>query len=98
MKREQPEQDSPTQKEVDEDEKEYWGQLVSKTKRVNSVKLRTDTFKIGRNAKNNMVINDKKISTHHCLFGREKDSDMQYTYYIQDLSSNGTSLNGDKVT
>jgi VWFA-related protein len=54
------------------------------------VALADDTFSIGRETNNNLVLRDPLVSRHHALITRQQDA-----YWIEDLKSqNGTLLDG----
>ncbi len=74
-----------------------WCTLESASSHVDSIKVSSDAYSIGRNAANDTVIKDKRISGKHCIVGREKDGKGEWTYFVEDLSTNGTFRNGKKV-
>jgi pSer/pThr/pTyr-binding forkhead associated (FHA) protein len=56
--------------------------------------LEGETVQIGRGRKNEIVIHDNEVSREHCVLNRAGDN-----YELRDLgSSNGTFLNGQRVT
>eukprot|EP00742_Colponemidia_sp_Colp-10_P004278 GILJ01004563.1.p1 GENE.GILJ01004563.1~~GILJ01004563.1.p1 ORF type:complete len:508 (+),score=59.34 GILJ01004563.1:89-1525(+) len=74
-----------------------WGKLVSlNQKNVNSIELVHDAMSIGRKEENHTVLSDPRVSGFHCCVRRETQ-DGSVTYTLEDLSSNGTFLNGTKV-
>ena len=97
------EEDAETQKEqqqqhnAEEEQKSHWCVLESKSPLTEILQISPDTFTFGRNASNNKVISDSKISAKHCALSREKTEAGTWKYYIEDLSSNGTYHNGKKI-
>eukprot|EP00743_Colponemidia_sp_Colp-15_P003926 GILK01004235.1.p1 GENE.GILK01004235.1~~GILK01004235.1.p1 ORF type:complete len:509 (+),score=97.03 GILK01004235.1:43-1527(+) len=74
-----------------------WGKLVSlNQKNVDSIELVHDAMSIGRKEENDTVLTDPRVSGFHCCVRRETQ-DGGVTYTLEDLSSNGTFLNGTKV-
>ena len=90
-------QELDTQKAAEEELKSFWCTLESKSTKIDSIHVAPDQYSIGRNAQNNTVIEDSKISGKHCMIMREKESEGKWSYMVQDLSANGTYLNGKKV-
>ena len=82
-----------------EESKSHWCKLVSKTTRYAGATVSQDSFSIGRAPSNNFQIKDSKISSSHCVFLRSKKtgSSDDYEYFIEDKSTNGTYLNGEKI-
>jgi VWFA-related protein len=64
--------------------------LISRGGQEHEVPLNDDTFSIGRDADNNLVLRDAHVSRHHALISRH-----QGAYWIEDLKSqNGTLQDG----
>ena len=74
-----------------------WARLVSIYKNQPDIEITTDSFTVGRKEYNNLSINNHKISSTHCIISREKEADGTYGYFIDDVSSNGTFHNGNKM-
>lgn len=56
---------------------------------------------IGRLPQNDIIIDDSSVSSHHAKVYRETNPDFpdNIEYYVEDLgSTNGTELNGEKVS
>lgn len=77
-----------------------WAKLNSVTRQtVNSVKIRTQTFSIGRHPDNDLQINDGRLSGFHCRIERginEETGAMEV--WLVDLSTNGAYKNGSLVS
>ena len=54
----------------------------------------TDELSIGRLKTNDIVLNNESVSRHHCIIRRQDDG----TYILYDKSSNGTYVEGHKLT
>jgi pSer/pThr/pTyr-binding forkhead associated (FHA) protein len=64
--------------------------VVARGGQEHEVPLNDDSFSIGRDADNNLVLRDAHVSRHHALISR-----YQGAYWIEDLKSqNGTLLDG----
>jgi len=76
-----------------------WSKLISKTTRIQNVQIWQDSYSIGRASACSLQIKDTKISGNHCVFSRSKKADNQsiYDFFLEDLSTNGTYLNGEKI-
>jgi pSer/pThr/pTyr-binding forkhead associated (FHA) protein len=78
------------------------GQRLEKHKRIRELELGfqgkfykiTTKITIGREKSNNIVVDDNMVSRFHAFIQKIKDE-----YYIKDMAStNGTSVNNEKVT
>jgi len=74
-----------------------WAHLISLSKNNPDNEITSDIFTIGRKFFNNLQIRNPKLSATHCIIRREKEKDNNYTYYVEDLSANGTFHNGSKI-
>ncbi|EFA82945.1 putative protein serine/threonine kinase [Heterostelium album PN500] len=85
-----------TGKEQDEEEDEkikIWGELLAVSDKLSSVTLSDDSFVLGRLKTCNITIPETIISAKHCrLFKSSNDCIL-----IQDLSTNGTFINGKMI-
>eukprot|EP01118_Nematostelium_gracile_P013043 TRINITY_DN4871_c0_g1_i1.p1 TRINITY_DN4871_c0_g1~~TRINITY_DN4871_c0_g1_i1.p1 ORF type:complete len:513 (-),score=103.21 TRINITY_DN4871_c0_g1_i1:1072-2610(-) len=101
---------SPTQEKATQDYSviEYapktraWGRLISASKEVGHIDLVNDEILIGRRKDCLVTFDDLRISGKHCRIFRsfsesQTDSPNAFDIYIEDLSSNGTFLNGKKL-
>ncbi|CAG9836647.1 unnamed protein product [Diabrotica balteata] len=80
-----------------------WGRLISCIPTLKSVAINKDAFKLGRSLSCDIIIKESNFSTNalvgtiskeHCIIFKNPCS----TYaYLQDLSKNGTYVNGTKV-
>ena len=60
----------------------------------NSLPIQSETFRIGREVNNDLVINNMGVSSHHAII-TQKDNQ----FFIEDLdSTNGSFLNSEKIT
>ncbi|CAF0925598.1 unnamed protein product [Didymodactylos carnosus] len=89
----------------EEDSDPCWGRLLSINKLFTSINLYENEYSLGRNAKCKIVLDSPLIqqskyflaySSVHFKITREQTGSHTYTY-LQDTSSNGTFINGDKV-
>eukprot|EP01114_Cavostelium_apophysatum_P007077 TRINITY_DN1876_c0_g1_i3.p1 TRINITY_DN1876_c0_g1~~TRINITY_DN1876_c0_g1_i3.p1 ORF type:complete len:491 (-),score=180.47 TRINITY_DN1876_c0_g1_i3:220-1692(-) len=72
---------------------EPWARLFSLNPKRSHVDIRPDQFLIGRSTEEcNLAFDDKLISTKHCRIYRESG-----IIFCEDLSSNGTYINGKKL-
>lgn len=79
------------------EEEEYWGHLVQVGSNGNGrLKLVNDSYSIGRNDSNCIIIKDKKISGLHFRIVLEKGKTHNIPI-IYDESSHGTFLNGERI-
>lgn len=93
-----------TQLESQPLENVIWGRLYGKNIKFKSLDLNTDEFKAGRGEANNLVLslNDLpekilcRISKVHFIIKRA-NCDVGNPVYIQDMSRNGTFVNGEKI-
>jgi serine/threonine-protein kinase Chk2 len=74
-----------------------WAHLISLSKSTPDNEINSDIFTIGRKDFNNFQIRNSKVSGRHCIITREKEADNNYTYYVEDVSANGTFHNGSKI-
>lgn len=76
----------------------HWAFLA----RVNSFEMRffiKDQFTMGRHPLNDVHCSDGLISGRHCIVSRQYDSATnEYKVWLEDLSANGTYINGVKVS
>ncbi|KYQ90888.1 hypothetical protein DLAC_07759 [Tieghemostelium lacteum] len=73
---------------------DVWGRLISMNPKFEHIELKDDDCLFGRNKECQIKYTDKKISSRHCRILRQKEPDeVDYRYYIEDLSTNGTYLN-----
>lgn len=96
-------EDGHTSEEDSAQEANIWGRFLSINKYFPSVNLTDDEYSVGRARKCSIPLDSKEIqaskyylaysSTH---FKIVRDTVKKYVY-IQDLSSNGTYVNGDKI-
>jgi len=71
-----------------------WGRLVSLNPSCPSVDLSESEIFVGRQSSCAIRISDRLISGKHCRIFRESNDGL---VFLEDLSSNGTWLNGDKI-
>eukprot|EP01114_Cavostelium_apophysatum_P013992 TRINITY_DN3508_c0_g1_i1.p1 TRINITY_DN3508_c0_g1~~TRINITY_DN3508_c0_g1_i1.p1 ORF type:complete len:541 (+),score=161.53 TRINITY_DN3508_c0_g1_i1:317-1939(+) len=75
--------------------KELWGRLVPLNPKDPCVELTGTGITIGRRQSEcDVIFTDRLISGKHCKIFREESDDI---VFVQDLSSNGTFLNGEKL-
>ena len=67
-----------------------WCELTSLTEQAKDIQITSDYYTIGRKETKDAQIKNSKLSSVHCIIRREKQADGSFSYYIQDLSSNGT--------
>jgi len=70
-----------------------WGKLTSFNVTLDNVNLIKDTYSIGRNSTNDIAIVDIRLSGIHCKIYRNEDGEC----WIEDLSSNGTYIENEKI-
>ncbi|EGG23418.1 putative protein serine/threonine kinase [Cavenderia fasciculata] len=70
----------------------YWGELLSLGEKLQSVSLKDESLVLGRLKSCNVQIAELVVSAKHCRLFRNNDS-----IFIQDLSTNGTYLNGKPI-
>jgi serine/threonine-protein kinase Chk2 len=92
-----------SQEEDENQESNIWGRLLSINKLFPSVNLIDDEYSVGRGKKCSIVLDSKEIqaSRYHPAYSSThfkivRDL-VKNIVYIQDLSSNGTYVNGDKI-
>lgn len=73
-----------------------WGKLVSLNPDYPSVDLNETEVLLGRQSSCNIQIAEMSISGRHCRVTREVCEGSK-VYFVEDLSSNGTFLNGEKI-
>jgi len=72
-----------------------WGKLTSINHlKIDNSNLSEDGYVIGRNATCTISIPDKRLSGAHCQVTRDKENGQ---VFVEDLSTNGTWLNEDKI-
>ena len=74
-----------------------WARLTSLSKNNPDNEITSDIFTIGRKVSNDLQIKNPKLSARHCRITREKERDNTYSYYVEDVSTNGTFHNGSKI-
>eukprot|EP00826_Nyctotherus_ovalis_P053430 TRINITY_DN6947_c0_g2_i1.p1 TRINITY_DN6947_c0_g2~~TRINITY_DN6947_c0_g2_i1.p1 ORF type:complete len:114 (-),score=18.19 TRINITY_DN6947_c0_g2_i1:1-342(-) len=74
-----------------------WCDLISLTAQTGDIEIASDRHTIGRKEYNDTQIKNYKLSAVHCIITREKQPDGSFSYYVQDLSSNGTHHNKVKI-
>eukprot|EP01133_Synstelium_polycarpum_P015721 gene15721-18679_t len=77
--------DAPTT----EDSSKFWGELLSLGDKLRSVSLSDESLVLGRLKTCNIHVTEAVVSAKHCRLFRSNDNVL-----IQDLSTNGTFLNG----
>ncbi|CAF0965840.1 unnamed protein product [Rotaria magnacalcarata] len=96
-------EDSAPCDEDDIQKPDVWGRLLSINKYFPSINLVEDEYSLGRGKKCSIIIDSKEVqatklfATYSSVhFKISRDTVKNYVY-IQDLSSNGTFVNGDKI-
>eukprot|EP01119_Soliformovum_irregulare_P012061 TRINITY_DN3104_c0_g1_i2.p1 TRINITY_DN3104_c0_g1~~TRINITY_DN3104_c0_g1_i2.p1 ORF type:complete len:507 (+),score=139.31 TRINITY_DN3104_c0_g1_i2:99-1619(+) len=79
--------------EENQDEKKGWGQLHSLNKDFPSIDLTGEEVVMGRQSVCNVLFTDRLISGKHCRFFVDPNG----LIFVEDLSSNGTYINGEKI-
>ncbi|GAM17057.1 hypothetical protein SAMD00019534_002320 [Acytostelium subglobosum LB1] len=74
------------------DTSQIWGELLSLGDKVSTVKLSEESLVVGRLKTCNVTIPEMVVSAKHCRLFKRNDS-----IFIQDLSTNGTFVNGRPV-
>ena len=72
---------------------EPWGQLIPTQHFNHPIELNQRSFSIGRHQDSDLCLDDVRVSSTHCRLYRARPGD----YLLQDLSSNGTYLNNQKI-
>jgi len=70
-----------------------WGKLTSFNVAYDNVNMLKESYTIGRRGECDVVISDIRLSGVHCRIYRDEDGN----YYIEDLSSNGTFIEDEKI-
>lgn len=70
-----------------------WGKLTSFTAQLENINLVKDHYVIGRNSTNDIQVPDIRLSGIHCKVYKGNEDDC----WIEDLSSNGTFIENDKI-
>ena len=71
----------------------FWGKLVSLNNRHPNITLFKDSYKIGRDPSNDIVIDDPRISQFHCVLTKQPD----HQILLEDKSSNGVFFKKKKI-
>ena len=79
-------QDSPN-------EAKPWAKLTSLTIQLENVNLLEESYTIGRNSVNKVVVPDIRLSKVHCKIFRDSEG----IIWIEDMSSNGTFIEDEKI-
>ena len=74
-------------------EQKAWGKLTSFTGQLENVNLLNDSYTVGRNSTNTIQIPDIRLSGVHCKIYKDSEDNC----WIEDLSSNGTFIENDKI-
>ncbi|KAM9982877.1 hypothetical protein ACTFIZ_007400 [Dictyostelium cf. discoideum] len=75
-----------------------WGRLLSLNTVFPHVEIVDDECAFGRNSTCQVIFTDKKISSKHCRVYRKKnEGQVDYSFYLDDYSSNGTFVNRKRV-
>eukprot|EP01132_Coremiostelium_polycephalum_P004174 gene4174-5224_t len=82
-----------------EDDPDVWGQLISTNQSLTkNFQLKSDNCYFGRNANSDILFKDKRISSKHCRLYRKREPDeVDYRFYLEDFSTNGTFINKTKI-
>jgi hypothetical protein len=75
----------------------YWCTLEANSSNAETFHISKDSCTLGCSSDNNKVFNNNKFSGKHCAIKREKARENKWRYVVEDLSSNGTFVNGSKV-
>jgi len=75
------------------EEREPWAKLIPLTDSLESVNLTKDLYTIGRMPTNDVQIQDIRMSGVHCKIYKDVDGNV----WIEDLSTNGTFIENDKI-
>ena len=74
-------------------ESKPWAKLTSFTAQLDNCSLLQDSYTLGRNSTNNIQIADIRLSGTHCKIYKDSDNNC----WIEDLSSNGTFIEDEKI-
>jgi pSer/pThr/pTyr-binding forkhead associated (FHA) protein len=72
--------------------------LNSLSRKVKNIYINSDIISIGRVAENTVVIADPRLSGKHCKLLRKYEEDGCMVAVLEDLSTNGTFINGEAVS
>lgn len=76
-----------------------WGRLKTVNKKTfANFDLIETSYSFGRRSDNAVQIEDNRASSYHCTIEKRKDSEDKYKVYLKDTSTNGTFVNGTKVS
>lgn len=83
---------------VEEKAHELWGRLVSTNPDYPSIELHEKDVVLGRQSTCDVRIADASISGRHCrLFREAEPGGPRCAYFVEDLSTNGTFVDGVRV-
>ena len=86
-----------TQKEAEEMEDLHWCTLEAISSNAETFQIAKDTCTLGRSDDNDKIFKNNRFSGRHCTIKREKAEGDKCKYLVEDLSSNGTFVNGNKI-
>jgi len=86
-----------TQKEAEEMEDLHWCTLEASSCNAETFQIAKDTCTLGRSSDNDKIFKNNKFSGKHCAIRREKAEGDKWKYLVEDLSTNGTFVNGSKI-
>lgn len=70
-----------------------WAKLTSFTTQLDNLNLTKDSYQLGRNSTNDIAIPDIRLSGIHCKIYKDAEDNC----WIEDLSSNGTFIENEKI-
>jgi E3 ubiquitin-protein ligase CHFR len=79
--------------EANSGEEKPWAKLTSFTAQLDNANLVKDSYTLGRNSTNDIQIPDIRLSGVHCKIFKDAEDNI----WIEDLSSNGTFIENDKI-
>lgn len=79
--------------EANSGETKPWAKLTSFTAQLENVNLTKGSYTLGRNSTNDIQIPDIRLSGVHCKVFKDADDNI----WIEDLSSNGTFIENEKI-
>ncbi len=79
--------------EANSGDEKPWAKLTSFTAQLDNANLLKDSYTLGRNSTNDIQIPDIRLSGVHCKIFKDAEDNI----WIEDLSSNGTFIENDKI-